>query len=129
MSSFRLHIVTPYSDFYTGDIEYLCVDTPSGKEGFLSGAIPRIAVLSAGCIDIKTPVLELKAHCGAGLVCVNKGGVTVLTEKCRFEGDEESDDSAVGEYKDAKTSEYKAAKAQLAATIKRMRDSAGGEKL
>ena len=124
-----MHIVTPYSDFYTGDIEYLCVDTPNGKEGFLIGALPRIAVLSAGCIDIKTSVLELKAYCGAGIVCVSADGITVLTEKCRFDGDEEDDGFAVSEYTDAKASEYKAAKAQLAARIKRMRESADGDKL
>ena len=123
MNSFRLHIVTPDSDFYTGDIEYLCVDTPNGKEGFMHGALPRIAVLSAGSIEIKTSVLELKAHCGGGLVYVNRDGITVLTENCRFDGDEDEGLSKEEEYKSASDNEYKTAKVKLAQSIKRMRDT------
>ncbi|MCH5162537.1 MAG: hypothetical protein J1G38_03510 [Clostridiales bacterium] len=116
-----MHIVTPSSDFYTGEIEYLCVDTPDGKVGIMHGAISRIAVLSAGCIEIKTPVLEQRAYCGDGLFFVNSDGVTILTEKCRFEGDEE-DDAPESEYDAASAHAYKTAKAQLAATLKHMRE-------
>lgn len=124
MKSFRLHIVTPDSDFYTGDIEYLCVDTPDGKQGFLQGAMPRIAVLSAGSLLIKTSVLEQKAICGDGILCVSPDGITVLTENCRFEGDKEEPKSAADEYKAAADREYKAAKVKLAATVRRMRENA-----
>ena len=47
MSTFRLHVVTPMRDFYSGEVEYVSVKTPDGREGFLSGALPRVAVLSA----------------------------------------------------------------------------------
>ena len=127
MNSFLLHIVTPDNDFYTGEIEYLCVDTPNGKEGFMHGAASSIAVLKAGIIDIKTSVLELKAICGDGLIYVDRDSVTVLTEHCRFDGEEDDGADKVAAYRDASSQVYKAAKVHLTQAIKRMRDT--GDKL
>ncbi len=122
MNKFHLHIVTPDKDFYSGDIEYLCVDTPDGKEGFLHGAMPRVVVLCEGSITIKTAVLELTAFCGSGLVCVGDDGVTVLTERCRFSDEENVVDTDTADDGAASLREYRAAKARIASTVSKLRD-------
>ncbi|MCH5350466.1 MAG: hypothetical protein J1F39_00660, partial [Clostridiales bacterium] len=88
MSTFLLKIVTPSSDFYTGEIDYLCIDTPDGKQGFLSGALPRVGIISRGAIEITTSVLKMRAICGDGIYKVDKSGVLILVDSCAFEGEE-----------------------------------------
>lgn len=114
MSTFKIHILTPTSDFYSGEIDYMCVDTPDGKVGLMRGALPRVAAVSAGEIDIKTAVLQLKARCGDGFMTVEKDGVTVLVESCAFDGDEpaQADDD-----REKSMREYKLAKARIATSL------------
>ena len=78
MNTFLLKIVTPKRDFYTGEIDYLCIDTPDGKQGFLRGALPRVGVISRGTAEITTSVLKLKAFCGDGIYKVDDRGVLLL---------------------------------------------------
>ena len=116
MSTFLLKIVTPSHDFYTGEIDYLCIDTPDGKQGFLHGALPRIGIVQKGIVDITTSVLKLKALCGNGIYKVDENGVLLLVDSCKFEGDETPDIRAESD------DGIKNAKAQIAASFKKMRD-------
>ena len=119
MKTFHLHIVTPKSDFYSGEIESLTVETPNGREGFLSGALPRVLIMKEGVIEIETSVLKSRIISGDGFVCVSSGGVTILSEHCRFEGDEEQPDT-LGDQAEAAMREYKVAKANMTSTFIRM---------
>lgn len=114
MNTFHLKIVTPASDFYTGDIEYMSADTVDGRIGFMRGALPRVCILSSGIIEIKTSVISQRVLCGEGLIVVDPNGITVLSEHCGYEGDGESRDDAVY---DSNSGEYSAMKADLAASI------------
>ncbi len=122
MSAFHLRIVTPSSDFYSGEIEYLSVDTPDGKMGLMKNALPRVALISAGEIDIKSSVIQNKFICGEGLIIVEKSGVTILTEKCRLAGEEEEPVTTDEENAIASARELKIAKARIAASMKKMKD-------
>lgn len=125
MSTFHLSIVTPDKEFYSGEIEYLSVDTPDGKEGFMRGAMPRIAVLSPGHIVIKTSVIETDMICGDGMICVDGDNITVISEKCSYASDEHAEeaDGLSDELDGAKTARMiDKAKAGIAASLKNMRD-------
>lgn len=118
MKTFLLHIVTPERDFYSGEIEYLSVNTPDGKAGFLCGASPRVLLLSAGEIVVKTSVVETRMTAGDGIVNVTGDGITVVTESCRLADDgENSDVQAVSD----EGKEYKRMRAKLATAVKNMR--------
>ncbi len=125
MNTFSLKIVTPTSDFYTGEIDYLSIDTPDGKQGFLRGALPRVGIVSRGEIEITTSVLKLKAFCGDGIYRVDSGGVLLLVDGCRFENDDVSDvGEDVSKSENARSADtVKNAKAKLAASFKKMRKS------
>lgn len=114
MNTFHLKIVTPASDFYTGDVEYMSADTVDGRIGFMRGALPRVCILSSGVIEIKTSVISQRVLCGEGLILVNADGITVLSKHCGYEGDDESRDDVVY---DPNSGEYSAMKADLAASI------------
>ncbi len=119
MKTFLLHIVTPESDFYKGEAEYLSVNTPDGKAGFLSGASPRVLLLSAGEISVKTSVVETRMIVGDGIVSVSGDGITVVTESCRFEGDAEQSDG--NNARDESDRNYKRMRAKLASAVKNMK--------
>lgn len=121
MSTFRLNVVTPTRDFYSGEVEYVSIGTPDGREGFLSGALPRVAVLSDGLIEVRTSVLEMRMICGGGIVSVTPDGVTVLTESCRFEDDAPSEDGDTARADES----VKLAKAKLGTSIKNMKKRRG----
>ncbi len=119
MSTFPLRIVTPSGEAYAGAIEYLSVNTPDGREGFLRGALPRVVLLADGRIEIKTEVIELEAQVGGGIVCVEADGVTVLTDSCVFADDNEAPPTEQNRGGDVG---YKKAKARIVSSIKRMND-------
>ena len=118
LNTFLLKIVTPSSDFYTGEIDYLCIDTPDGKQGFLRGALPRIGIVSRGTIEITTSVLKMRAFCGDGIYKVDGNGVLLLVDGCAFEGDEAREISV-----DKTEDGVKNAKVQIAASFKKMRET------
>lgn len=120
MNSFHLHIITPISDFYSGEIEYLSVNGPDGRFGILHGAMPRVANISAGVIEIKTPVLNMRVISGDGVICIGKNNVTILTDSCKNEGDADNNaDGNVTEDYVKSQREYKAARAKIASSIKK----------
>ena len=50
MSTFELRIVTPDGLFYSGEVEYLSVQTTDGRVGFMRGALPRVGKIGrASC--------------------------------------------------------------------------------
>lgn len=112
-----MHIVTPTSDFYSGEIEYMTYPAPDGIVGIMKGALPRIAVLSAGEINIKTSVLDLTVVCGDGIVHIDGSSVTVLCEKCAYKDSESDEDTTIDDFGGVKT-----AKARIATSVRKLRD-------
>lgn len=116
MNTFTLKIVTPSSEFYTGEVDYLCIDTSDGKQGFLRGAIARVGLISRGTIEITTSVLKMRAVCGDGIYKVDKSGVLLLVDSCAFEGEK-------GEaFSDREDVNINNAKVQIASMFKKMHD-------
>lgn len=126
MNTFNLRIVTPDGDFYSGEVEYISVDTPDGKVGYLHGAMPRVAVLSAGRMDIKTSVLDIGVACGDGLIYIDSDGITVITGTCRYSDGAQADtdlpvvDENLSDASASGTIEF--AKARIISAVKGVKD-------
>lgn len=119
MNGFKLHIVTPESDFYSGIVEYLSADTTDGKIGFLHGASPRVTILSSGVMEIKTSVDVMRVENGEGFICVDGDGITVISESCRFADDAPQSDR-YGERMPSDRA-YDMARAKIAQSIKNLK--------
>lgn len=123
MKTFLVRIATPDCDFYSGAAEYLSVDTPDGRVGFLRGALPRIAVLSRGRIELTDGEGKKIFYCGDGMLRVGADSVTVLTSDCSDSlerlghGDDDFVRRDVGEDRD-----YRRAKARIVSSVRKMRD-------
>lgn len=122
MSAFDLHIVTPTSDFYSGRVEYVSVNTPDGRIGFLHGALPRIAVLSAGTINIKVGEAQTVLVCGDGIFRVGENGVDIVTSECRNAQDDVSDNNDDISDNNADNRDFKRAKVGIAVEVVKMND-------
>ncbi len=116
MSSFFLKIATPDRDFFSGKVEYLSVNTPNGREGFMRGAIAKIAVLSAGKIEITVDGQKTAFTCSDGIICVKSDGISLITGFCRNADEPEVEEQVSSD------KEYKFAKAKIASSIKQLRD-------
>lgn len=120
MSKFYLRIITPVGEFFSGKVEYLSVDTPSGREGFMRGALCKLAVLSAGRITVDDGE-RTDFVCGNGFISVEKDGVTLITSECDYEN---ADDKALsGDFE--RESDY--AKARLVSGIAKIKKKHGSE--
>lgn len=127
MSTFKLSISTPDRLFYSGDVEYLSVDTPSGRTGIMRGALSRICAVKAGRIDVKSAAVAESYYCGNGIMSVNHDGVEILLSSCSRNKDDISSDGATaadGQSVDKTENgrEFKYAKAKIASSIIKMKD-------
>lgn len=112
MSALSLHITTPSRELYYGNIDYVSLDLSDGRAGFMRDALPQIAVLCAGHIDVTEGDETTVLQCGDGIVRVENNVVTVITSFARKEGEPEPHIA-----NDADTA-YKYAKAKIGAAIK-----------
>ena len=128
MSTFYLRIATPTREVYSGEVEYLSVNTPTGRAGFMRGAIPRVAVVSEGRIEIKSTAVDDKLLCGDGIMQITPHGVNLLLPYCRHESDaaDEQSNLSGAEKKPTDGRNYRYAKARIASSILKMKDKSQG---
>ncbi len=125
--SFMLNIVTPDREFFSGNIESLIINTPSGEAGILYHTLPMVTVLKSGTIKMKRNGRWMEAVNSDGFVSVTREKVTVLSQNCEWphetdsERGEESRDMGDEERKAKSIYEYKTAKAQLAAQFAKLK--------
>ncbi|MDE6293456.1 MAG: hypothetical protein K2L88_02395 [Clostridiales bacterium] len=80
--SFNLRIATPARDVFAGKGDYVSLCTPDGRAGFLSGALPRVAVLSAGLVEITIAGEKMNLYCVDGIYSITADGMTIVTSCC-----------------------------------------------
>ena len=78
MKSFRLEIVTPDGQFYSGDAEYLSLRTISGEVGIMAGHTDYLNALGMGEARVTINGETRRAACIGGMVSVADGRVTVV---------------------------------------------------
>ena len=128
MNMFSLKILTPTGTFYAGEVDYISADTPDGKVGFLRGAAPRVLILSSGKITVKTSVIDLDIVCGDGMIIVNADGIVVLSEKCRYENDEEIKEPDMDDVNAKSMNEHLKIKAMRSETVKKLGDKGASDR-
>ncbi|MDE6398228.1 MAG: ATP synthase F1 subunit epsilon [Clostridiales bacterium] len=131
--SFSLRIVTPDRAFFSGEVESLVIDTPTGEMGILYHTLPMVTILQAGVLRIRRNGRWMEVTNSDGFVTVLREGVTVLTRSCEWpyeahNGTKENSDRIGDSSRKAKSQyEYKMAKAQLAAQFARLKNKDGAD--
>ena len=89
--SFMLNIVTPDREFFSGNIESLIINTPSGEAGILYHTLPMVTVLKSGTIKMKRNGRWMEAVNSDGFVSVTREKVTVLSQNCEWPHETDSE--------------------------------------
>lgn len=116
--SFSLRIATPALDVFSGTVDYVSLNTPDGRAGFLRGALPRVAVLSAGPIEITVGDEKIKFYGADGIYSITDGGMTIITSTCH---DSEKPQQDIERVDDGAGLREKYAKARIASSLIKMK--------
>lgn len=116
MSTFYLRIATPERDVFTGTADHVSLNTPQGRAGFLAHALPRVAVLSEGVIEITVNNEKIELYCLDGIFSIDGQGITVITAEC--DDIAERDRLQIGTAK-----QFRYAKARIASNLIKMKGS------
>ncbi|MDE6617550.1 MAG: hypothetical protein K2K13_00780 [Clostridiales bacterium] len=117
MSTFALRIATPARDVFSGNVDYVSVNTPDGRAGFLRGALPRVAVLKEGVIEVTVGEEKISLYSTDGIFSITTDGMTVVASDC-YDLAQAQDDSA---QLDDNAVRYKYAKARIASSLIKMK--------
>ena len=104
-------------DVFSGTVDYVSLNTPDGRAGFLRGALPRVAVLSEGVMEVIICDEKMRLYCADGIYSISAGGMTVITSDCydmaQSQADSDISDDNVGR-------QYEYAKARIASSLIKM---------
>ena len=117
MSTFVLRIATPARDVFSGNVDYVSVNTPDGRAGFLRGALPRVAVLKEGVIEVTVGDEKISLYSTDGIFSITTDGMTVVASDC-YDLAQAQDDSV---QLDDSAARYKYAKARIASSLIKMK--------
>lgn len=116
--SFSLRIATPALDVFSGKVDHVSLNTPDGRAGFLRGALPRVAVLSAGVIEITVGDEKIDFYSADGIFSITSDGMTIVTSAC---GDSENPQQETMPISESHGLQEKYAKARIASTLIKMK--------
>lgn len=81
---FKLRIVSPDREFYSGDVEMVEMKTTEGDIGVLKGHIPLTAVAAPGALRIHEKDEVKEAVLIEGIIRIMQDNVTILAEDCQW---------------------------------------------
>lgn len=118
MSTFALRIATPARDVFSGNVDYVSVNTPDGRAGFLRGALPRVAVLSEGVIEITVGDEKISLYTADGIFSITADGMTIVASYSYDLTQAQDDSTSLDDNAEMK---YKYAKARIASSLIKMK--------
>ncbi|NMM61540.1 F0F1 ATP synthase subunit epsilon [Clostridium sp. P21] len=87
-NAFKLTILTPEKEFYTGEVVELITGTTQGRIGILSNHMPLVTPLRPAITEITTSDgKELKAFTSSGILDVKDNVVEFLCDSCEWPED------------------------------------------
>lgn len=84
MTPFKLQILTPDKEFYSGETENLIVRTTVGDKGILARHEEYVAALPIGKLKVKLDGKFRTAAVSEGIVKVSRDKTVVLVQSCEW---------------------------------------------
>lgn len=113
-----MRIATPARDVFSGNVDYVSVNTPDGRAGFLRGALPRVAVLSEGVIEITVGDEKISIYSSDGIFSITSDGMTIVASES-YDLDKTQDDGVP--FDNGAGLRFKYAKARIASSLIKMK--------
>lgn len=102
---------------FSGKVDHVSLNTPDGRAGFLRGALPRVAVLSSGLIEITVGDEKICFYSADGIFSITLDGMTIVTSSCNDSETPKETESFV----DNVGRQEKYAKARIASSLIKMK--------
>lgn len=83
-STFKLEIVTPERNFFSGEVEMIVLKTPDGEMGILYGHLPMVVAVGIGPIKIKRNGEWLEAVLTDGFLEVKQEKTVILVDTAEW---------------------------------------------
>lgn len=83
-STFRLEIVTPERNFFSGEIEMVVVKTPEGEMGILKNHIPMVTAIAIGPVRILQDGKWLDAVLTSGFMEISRDKTVILVDTAEW---------------------------------------------
>ena len=87
MSKFKLEILTPKMQFFSGEVESVVFTLEDGEMCVMKNAAPMLAALEVGQIRIKTDEGVKTAYSSEGFIEVRPDEVLIFTQGCEWPED------------------------------------------
>ena len=130
MKTYKLEILTPEYQFFSGDVVCLTLQIPDGKIGIMADHIPFFAPVGIGSAVIRTEESSMTAFNSEGFLEVTRTHTVLFCQTCEWPEDVEINRAlASKKHAEEKTArqksltEYKAAQLSLARAMERLRTS------
>lgn len=134
MSEFKLEILTPKMQFYSGAAESVTVTLSDGEMTVLAHHAPMLAALSAGYVRIRTSEGIRAAFSSEGFIEIRPDEVLIFTQVCEWPEDidanraEEEREAALEALRQKQSMiEYKQTKLALSRAMARLRVKGTGK--
>lgn len=82
--TFKLKIITPERDFFSGDVEMIIATTPDGEIGILRDHVQMVVAVAIGTIKIKTPGGWQEAILTEGFMEIKQDQTVILTDTAEW---------------------------------------------
>lgn len=133
MKEFKVEIITPERQFFSGMAEFVTVDSPNGQMTILSGHAPMVAALSVGKIVLQLANGKKTAFTAGGFMEVRPDETLIFAQKCEWP-EEIDENRALADEMEAKDRllqkqsmmEYRESKIMLVRALMRLSVKHGG---
>ncbi len=79
-SPFKLDIITPERQFFSGEVQSIILDTPDGRRGVLANHTPMIIALSIGKLEMMVEGKWSTAYTSEGFVEITPNGLIIMAQ-------------------------------------------------
>lgn len=85
--SFKLRVITPYGEFFNGEVDIVNVKTKAGYVGILKNHIPLVAPVEISKLTYKINGVEEKCAIAEGILYVDSNETRIIADACEYPED------------------------------------------
>lgn len=82
--AFKFRIITPYGEFFNGEVDIVNVKTKDGVVGILKNHIPLVSPVEISCLTFKVNGEERKCAISDGILYVEENQTRIIANACEY---------------------------------------------
>lgn len=82
--AFKFRIITPYGEFFNGEVDIVNVKTKDGVVGILKNHIPLVSPVEISCLTFRVNGEERKCVVSDGILYVEENQTRIIVNSCEY---------------------------------------------